>query len=210
MSNYDNDILIENISKLMKDNNITQAALAEILGMSQSNVSKALSTSDKKNFTLDQIVGIAKHFKVSIDSLVGNQSGKNRDVSPRAVAEYFVRLIEEDYIKIFEYPIEEDIYEEPDYNPSTDTLQTSFRQDTINYNAFYFPSYWHIPKDIDNESGYEMQCEIEQCGNATLHAQTNVFFHHFLKIYSIYKTKALDEDTYRAVVASLLNNLSDR
>ena len=43
MSNYDNDILIQNVRKLMEDNNITQQQLADILGMSQSNVSKALS-----------------------------------------------------------------------------------------------------------------------------------------------------------------------
>ena len=55
MQNYDNDILLQNIKKLMTDNGITQAALADILGMSQSNVSKALSSNDKKNFTLDQL-----------------------------------------------------------------------------------------------------------------------------------------------------------
>ena len=88
MSNYDNDILIQNVRKLMEDNNITQQQLADILGMSQSNVSKALSESDKKCFTLDQVVGIAKHFRVSIDMLVGNYRAQNRDISPRACLLY--------------------------------------------------------------------------------------------------------------------------
>jgi transcriptional regulator with XRE-family HTH domain len=50
----------------MKANNITQQKLSKILGMSQSNVSKALSLNDKKCFTLNQVVGIADHFGVSI------------------------------------------------------------------------------------------------------------------------------------------------
>lgn len=70
MANYDSDILIQNIKMLMKDNDITQTKLADILHMPQSNVSKALSENDKKSFTLDQLVGIAKHFRVSIDFLM--------------------------------------------------------------------------------------------------------------------------------------------
>ena len=88
---------------LMKDNDITQTKLADILHMPQSNVSKALSENDKKSFTLDQLVGIAKHFRVSIDFLIGNKRFENRDISPRAVAEYFVRLIEHNDISIIKY-----------------------------------------------------------------------------------------------------------
>ncbi|MDT3390096.1 MAG: helix-turn-helix transcriptional regulator [bacterium] len=82
MAFYDTDILIRNIKKLMDDNNITQSALAGILGMSQSNVSKALSENDKKSFTLDQLAGIAKHFKVSIDKLIGNERSQSQIISP--------------------------------------------------------------------------------------------------------------------------------
>ena len=95
MPNYDSNILIQNITKLMHDNGITQKGLAEILGMSQPNVSRALSTSDKKCFTLDQVVGIANHFKISIDRLIGNQHSATHDLSPRAIGEYFARLISE-------------------------------------------------------------------------------------------------------------------
>jgi len=55
MSFCNADILIRNITQLMKDNGITQEKLADILGMSQPNVSKALSLRDKKCFTLDQV-----------------------------------------------------------------------------------------------------------------------------------------------------------
>ena len=71
MSNYDSDIMIKNIKSHMSKKGITQEKQAEILGMSQSNGSKALNTKDKKSFTLDQVIGIAKFFHVSVDSLIG-------------------------------------------------------------------------------------------------------------------------------------------
>lgn len=205
MANYDNNILIENINKLMKDNNITQTALAEILGMSQSNVSKALSSSDKKNFTLDQIVGIAKYFHISIDSLIGNHSGKNRDISPRTVAEYFVRLIESNIIETFKHPLEEDIFEP--YVDESGCLDTHRKKATVNYNAFYFPSYWHVDEKAPQEEQLEQYSEMSAVGNDKLHKQTNKFLYHFLQIYTIYKQGGLTEETYRTVVSDLLNQL---
>ena len=49
-----------------------QEDLAKIAGMSQPNVSKALSDTNKKQFNLDQLFRIAQHFGISIDELVGN------------------------------------------------------------------------------------------------------------------------------------------
>ena len=49
MSVCNRDILISNIKNLMKNNNMTQQELAEVLDMSQPNISKALSVSDTKS-----------------------------------------------------------------------------------------------------------------------------------------------------------------
>ena len=206
MANYDSDILIQNIKMLMKDNDITQTKLADILHMPQSNVSKALSENDKKSFTLDQLVGIAKHFRVSIDFLIGNKRFENRDISPRAVAEYFVRLIEHNDISIIKHPVEEEIYE-PDYDSHDGSFGCKHHKETVEYNAFFFPSYWYIPYGLDPQSESELYAEMTQIGNDTLHCQTNKFFHQFLQIHALYKQKALEEETYRTVVADLLNHL---
>lgn len=208
MLNYDSDILIQNIHKLMEDNNITQQQLANILGMSQSNVSKALSESDKKSFTLDQVVGIAKHFRVSIDMLVGNFRAQNHDIGPRAVSEYLVRLIEHEDIKIFKHPIEEEIYS-IEYDSRSYEPNCTHEIKTVNYNAFYFPAYWCIPDNVSNDEASELYAEITQCGNETSHYQTNKFLHQFLQIHALYKQKALEEETYRTVVSDLLGHLRD-
>jgi len=113
-------ILISNIKNLMKNNNMTQQELAEVLDMSQPNISKALSVSDTKSFTLDQVVGIAKHFNVSIDWLVGNETKSIQNLSLRAIGEFLVKLIESELIETFSYPVAETIYqtEFEDYEPN--------------------------------------------------------------------------------------------
>lgn len=206
MSNFDSAILIRNIQKLMADNGITQSALADILDMSQPNVSKALSLTDKKSFTLDQVVGIAKHFNVSVDMLLGNHQADKYDISPRAIAEYFVQLIENGDIKFFKYSVEEEIYE-PYFNHETREADYKEYTKAIGYDAFYFPDYWHIPDGLSYDEECGLFAEMTQCGNDTIHVNTNKFFHRFLQIYGIYKQKGLEEDTYRTVVSDLLSHL---
>ena len=65
-------ILKENVRNLLITNSMTQQEFANIMGMSQGNVSKALNPENKKCFTLDQIILISHYFSVSIDKLVGN------------------------------------------------------------------------------------------------------------------------------------------
>ena len=207
MAFYDTDILIRNIKKLMDDNNITQSALAGILGMSQSNVSKALSKNDKKSFTLDQLAGIAKHFKVSIDKLIGNERSQSQIISPQEIASYFTQLIEHEDITVFEYPVEEMVYE-PCYDNNHEITYNCSAQ-TVRYNAFYFPSYWHMPSGLSREEESELWAEMTQCGNLSKHFSTNRFIHQFLQVHTLYKQKALEEDTYRTVVADLLNHLPE-
>lgn len=208
MPNFDREILIRNIKKLMDDNGITQAVLAEILDMSQPNVSKALSAADKKNFTLDQVAGIAKHFRISIDTLIGNQQAVERDASPRAAAEYFTRLIEHGDLKAIKHSVEEHICE-PYWNNEGNGLDSRQYKKNIDYFAFYFPEYWHIPDYLSGEAAWQLSAEMEQCGNKTMHEQTNRFFRQFLQIYNLYKQDSLEEETYRTVVADLLSHLRD-
>lgn len=71
MYKYDRDILMNNIKKIMKDNDITQGKLAEIAHMQQSAISKCLSGG--RDFSIEQIVEIAQYFELSVDFLLGIQ-----------------------------------------------------------------------------------------------------------------------------------------
>lgn len=203
MSNYDIDILISNIKSHMSDKGITQEKLADVLGMSQSNVSKALSTKDKKSFTFDQVVGIAKFFRVSIDSLIGKKEHSDISVTPRSIAAFLVKLIEEDSIKMFDYQKEEDVY---DVDESWPPACTHEKRD-IKYPAFYLPSYWYIPSNATYDEQAELDAEMSQVGNETSIKSINDFLHHYQEIFTIYKSGGLSEDTYRSVLSDMLSRL---
>lgn len=209
MQFFDNDILIQNIQKLMNANNITQCMLADILGMSQSNVSKALNKNDKKSFTLNQVVGIAKYFNTSIDVLLGNNNVRLPGRSPRDIASFIVQLIEKGDFVVFDHNVEELVYD-VNYDDEGYPYTTSSEINNL-YHAFYLPSFWQVPKDssISNEEKQDMWAEINSCGNTGRHYSTNKVIHQFLQIYAMYKQKGLEEETYRTVVKDLLNHLSD-
>lgn len=205
MTNYDNDILKENIQKLMKNKNITQQQLADALEMSQSNISKALSKNDKKRFTIDQLVGIAKYFKVSVDSLIGNTSTHaEQNLSLRSIAAYLLQLITNEDVQVFDYPVEEDVF---DFNDRSFTYE--HKNKTIEYKAFYFPSYWYTSPDASEEEEQDNYSEMSICGNQSRQYPINTFLSRFFQIYPIYKAKGLDEQTYRTIVQDLLNHLPE-
>lgn len=206
MSYCNTNILITNIKKLMKDNSITQEKLAEILGMSQSNVSKALNENDKKSFTFDQVVGIAKHFRVSIDKLVSNNRVPTSENSPRAIAAILAKMIEEGDAEYFTIQKSKNVFEvEYDgYEPGC-TVETR----NIEYPAIYMRSYWDAPEKTTTEEKAELLSEATQIGNDTRMLPVNTFLKQFKEIHDIHKNKGLSDETYATVVADLLSHLRD-
>lgn len=215
MSFLDTDILIRNIQSLMKTNNITQEKLADILGMSQPNVSKALSLKDKKCFTLDQVVGIANYFGVSIDFLVGNRSAKSQETGPRAVADFLSKIIENHDAKYTTVEIEETVYElKEHYNVFSGRVYeaSSPEKRIVSYPAIYFPDYWQLPDpaDVDRDTFDEMEAEARQIGNESRMKPVNDFIRKFIQIFEIFDNKGVDEDAYRTVVDNYLSKLRER
>lgn len=215
MSFCNTDILIKNIHSLMDENNITQEKLASILGMSQPNVSKALSLKDKKCFTLDQVVGIADYFGVSIDFLVGNRGVKSQETGPRAVAEFVSKVIESHDAKYTTVEIEESVYEPKEvYNVFSGPgfCEASEEKKNISYPAIYFPDYWRLPDpaEVGREIFEEQFAEARQVGNDSRMKPVNDFIRKFIQIFEIFDKKGVDEDAYRTVVDNYLSKLRDR
>ena len=215
MSFCNTNILIQNILSLMKANDITQEKLASILGMSQPNVSKALSLKDKKCFTLDQVVGIANHFGVSIDYLVGNKSAKSQETGPRSVADFLSKVIESHDAKYTTVEIEESVYEPKQmYNVFSGYVdcEASEEKRIITYPAIYFPDYWPLPDpaEVDHETYEEISSEALQIGNESRMKPVNDFIRKFIQIFEIYDKKGVDEEAYRTVVDNYLSKLRER
>ena len=112
MSELNFQLLEENIRMLLVKNNITQQKLAEIAGMTQANVSKALNRNEKKRFTLDQVYRIAQYFEVSIDSLVGNPAENSAGTSPRDAFRFITKFLSAGKLRTAELTVKETKYEQ--------------------------------------------------------------------------------------------------
>ena len=71
MTNYNINILKQNILKLMNEKGITQSALARGIGMQQSRISKILNLDNSDCFTVQQLADISRFLHVSTDTLLG-------------------------------------------------------------------------------------------------------------------------------------------
>lgn len=178
MQFFDNDVLIRNIKQLMENNRITQSKLGEILGMSQSNVSKALKEDEKKMFTLNQVIGIAKHFNVSIDKLIGNENTVKSNLDLTDIATFLIQLIENDEVCIFDYPLK-------------DT-----RGYTVVYHAFYFPPRWYMAPSENN--GTRCRC----------FSPINKYIDQYLQINEVFKAAPIDSEVQKNMKAELVKQLS--
>ena len=137
MSELNFDILEKNIRMLMRKKDITQQKLAEIAGMTQANVSKALNSKEKKHFTLDQIYRIAQEFEVSIDKLVGNTTAGSPDASPREAFRFIIKYLCAGNLRTSPLTVPERAYEFQ-YNGHEDYIPRDIQDE---YPAFFFPDY---------------------------------------------------------------------
>ena len=210
MSNYDTDILIENINRLVTENGMTQAQLGEILGMSQPNISKALNKNDKKSFTLDQVIGIAKHFHTTVDALIGGSQTSEIRITQRSTAAFLAELIAQHDAKFTTVTKTEETYT-PCWDQRDPYASCKFEKKDITYPAIYLPSYWEVPKydGTDDEGVMAVQSEAEQVGNDTRMLPVNEFLFHFKEIFEIYDKGGLTPETYKAVLEDMLNRLRD-
>lgn len=199
MTKIDYPKLKSNIISLMENEKMTQAELADILGMSQSNVSKCLKMDDNsRSFTLEQICAIADHFGKSVDDLLG-RNNTQRSISERDVCAFLVSLLENDMINPVEIEKEETIFY-PE-NPYMSTKSSEVK--TIKYNAFYFPNYY-LPDDDDDDDpqvGAEQFAEIQACGNdLPKQVRINQFLQRYLNAFNSLRTGLSSKEDYDILV----------
>lgn len=173
-----------------------------------------MSLRDKKCFTLDQVVGIAEHFGVSIDQLVGNTAPKSLETGPRAVARFLAGVLESHDACYTTIEVEEEVFDvKTVYNVFNGPEQkTEHSSKKISYPAIYFPDYWKVPRPRDNsdEDAMALLSEAEQIGNDSRMMPLNDFLRKFIQIFEIHEANGIDDDAYRTVVDSYLGKLRER
>lgn len=203
------ELLQENIRKIIIKKSLTQSTLAEIAGMTQSNVSKALNAKETKEFTLEQVYRIAQYFGVSIDDLVGNKAADNAPTSPRGCLEFITRLLCSGVMRSTVVTVEECVYEKyynsqgfPDCNPE---------KRSIEYPAFYFADYHRISDFAKNESDAEdVHFEFLSGGNDTKFQQINEIFRKIIPMINLYRETEIPDEAFQMILDGYLEQLPEK
>lgn len=192
------NILVENIRALMKRDNMTQQQLADITGMTQANISRALNPEDKRRFTLEQVFLISSYFHVSIDELTGNNHSTSPALTPRTVFETIIELLKTGQAKVTSCVQMEEVFE---YKFDWEDTSCEHRFQEIEYPAIYFPSY--IPYDntgLSRDEAAALYAEYSQIGNSTAFRSVNEIISKMLPMIELYKKKEIPDDAFQMIV----------
>jgi len=208
MSELNFELLQENIRNLMKKQEITQAQLAEIAGMTQANVSKALNPKETKQFNLDQLYRISQHFAVSIDELVGNTAVAKAETSPRAAFALITKLLCESKMRYTTVTVPEWVYE---YEEDFGYPECRGKQKDIEYPAFYFASYQH-PEDYAKSdiSDEDLHYEFMSVGNSSRFQLVNELMGRFLPVVKSFRETEFPDEAFQMVLNGYLDQLADK
>ena len=208
MQNLNITILKRNISELLRNKNMSQEQLAQILEMSQSNVSKALNPSDKKCFTLAQVYLLSQHFGISIDRLIGSEVKETANMSRREIIANIVKLICDYTLKTSEISINEVVY--TPYYSDENGYECSRKKKTVRYNAFYFPDYLEINDyACTDDERLELDDEFRQIGNDSKGKAINEILNALLPIVELYKNKTIPADAFQMILKGYLDKVKN-
>lgn len=209
MSKFNQDILKRNIKELLKNKGMTQQQLANTIGMSQSNVSKALNEGDKKCFTVEQIYSIADHFGVSINWMLGYETAERITTGPRAIGAFLAELLSAKDAKCAPVKIHDTVYA-IDYDPRNGYPDYKVLEQDNTYLAIYFPNYWDPRESAKTEEEFaELYSEATQCGNDTRNIPLNIFLQKYVSILKVFQDKQISDEAYKIVLRDYLSQLRD-
>ncbi|MBQ6907196.1 MAG: helix-turn-helix transcriptional regulator [Clostridia bacterium] len=203
MQKFNNDMLISNISLLMKKKSITQSALAEEIGMSQPNFNRAINNTNGTRFTIEQIYDIAHYFGVTIDWLMGNQ--EQSSLTPKAAADFFTTAVSCGDAKLIKICVEELDFRNDEY-----AMKEEPEKVKSEYWALYFPTL----KEIYTYDMNEDECMIAsqnalRQGNETPYWIFNDYLDKLHSYTELKQTGKLGEDDFQTLVAKQLKKIEE-
>ena len=216
MPGFNNAILIQNIKKLMKENDVSQQKLADDLHIGQPSISKCLTS--KQSISIDLVYCIAQYFEVSIDSLCSVPELTTEEPNDRRsralkkannfydTCDALATLFKLHTLKVKEIDHNETVYEAQQYNENgywgtqyvkkigllgTDTIANK-------YNALFYPNYYEVPTEFDDDDQYdEYMSELRYFGNnIPENIRINKLLNQLTDLYRIYSNGSLPEDAF--------------
>ena len=205
MSELNFDLLEKNIRILIQNQHITQQKLAEITGMTQANVSKALNPHENKHFTLEHIYRISQYFGISIDKLVGNTAPEQAEVNPRTAFEFIIKFMCAKKIRTAEMVVKETIYEHEEGKEEYTPKETE-----ITYPVFYFPDYEQLSDYFlspSDEPAFDLHMQFCSTGNQTSYFRLNEVLKKIIPLTQMYLKDDIPEEAFQMIVDGYLNAL---
>lgn len=192
MPDFNNDILIKNIKLQMQKHNETQSQLAEVIGMTQSNFSKAINGVESKRFSIEQLYGISQHYGVGIDALLGNKADDNLTLV--SISSFLRKLIENSIADLVELEYA-DIKYKSEYDGYTDQFYVNSYEDKNTYTAIVFPNTKFEPKYLSKSESDELKQKYAKNGNRDYRNECiNEFLKKYTQLYRLYRRGDLEYD----------------
>ena len=192
MPDFNNDILIKNIKLQMQKQNETQSQLAEVIGMTQSNFSKAINGVESKRFSIEQLYGISQHYGVGIDALLGNKADDNLTLV--SISSFLRKLIENSIADLVELEYT-DIKYKSEYDGYTDQFYVNSYADKNTYTAIVFPNTKFEPKYLSKSEADKLKQKYAKNGNRDYRNECiNEFLKKYTQLYRLYRRGDLEYD----------------
>ena len=192
MPDFNNDILIKNIKLQMQKHNETQSQLAEVIGMTQSNFSKAINGVESKRFSIEQLYGISQHYGVGIDALLGNKADDNLTLV--SISSFLRKLIENSIADLVELEYT-DIKYKSEYDGDTDQFYVNSYADKNTYTAIVFPNTKFEPKYLSKSEADKLKQKYAKNGNRDYRNECiNEFLKKYTQLYRLYRRGDLEYD----------------
>ena len=189
---FNNDILIKNIKLQMQKHNETQSQLAEVIGMTQSNFSKAINGVESKRFSIEQLYGISQHYGVGIDALLGNKADDNLTLV--SISSFLRKLIENSIADLVELEYT-DIKYKSEYDGYTDQFYVNSYADKNTYTAIVFPNTKFEPKYLSKSEADKLKQKYAKNGNRDYRNECiNEFLKKYTQLYRLYRRGDLEYD----------------
>lgn len=207
MSDWNFDILKENIRRHMKERGMKQKDLADALYTSQANIAKHLKKGDDaQTFTLKQVCQLAELFGTSIDELLGRKENDN-NYTPEKICNFLRIMVEKGKIQCIKHIIEEeDTWDVDEYEPP---IICHNKRKTA-YWAFYFPDYIPIPPCGDPYEYHAYEEEYNAAGNrCSENIQINNFINDFIEEFNEYSSGKHRQKLYKKIVNALYDELKE-
>lgn len=194
------ELLSANIKDLIKQKKLTQAQLAEKIGMSQSNLSKCLQENKKNRLTLDEVYSISVVFNKTIDDLIGN-SIESKQSSNETICRLLESLLNEGRIEFIDHEASE-LTPSPEIDEIGEPMYYEKKSST--YKAIYFPNYRHDKDYYDDarrDSLAEKDYEIAE------NMKINAFLKSYLAVYEQYDKGEYSLDEFSRIKNALFSIL---